>query len=1659
MADSLDSLQIELKSSSQSAVQSINTLISKLGALSGALAGVDTGKISSLAGSVSQLSSAMQGMNAIKTTDFTRLSRNLNSISNISGSTLTTASNNIVQFAKSLESLKNVSISPSAQQITELASSIRVLGLKSATNAISNIPQLSTALVGLMQSLSGAPTVSRNVIDLTNALAQLSSANGRVTSTSTTNKAKSFFDTLTSGSNMSTKSVKSLAYYFGKLYANFFIVFRLFRKLGEAIDLSSQLTELQNVVDVTFGDMASRLDNMAQTSIQDFGMSELTLKKIASRYQAMGSAMGITDNAVKKSTEYLSSQNAIYDDTASTMADVSIQLTKLTADMASFYDVSQSDVAEDLQSVFTGMTRPLRQYGLDLTQATLQEWALSQGMNANIQTMTQAEKTMLRYQYVMAHTTNAMGDFKRTSDTWANQIRILKQNFQQLAIVIGNTLVQAFKPFVKALNQVMAKVIQFAQTVYNALGKIFGWKMEIGSSGVTDELYGAEDATGGIEDNLGGASDNAKKLKDNLLGIDELNIISPDIEDTSGSGSNLGNLGGALDDMEIAEETTESLFDKIKSNISSLFELGRWISNAIAEAIEGIDWEKIYKKADRFGIGLANFLNGLITPRLFGDLGDLIANSLNTVLHTLDSFGDTFSWHNFGLSLATGLNHFFQSFNFGLLADTINVWANGILDTMIVFLQKTDWKMIGEQIGTFLARLDFFAIGKKVGKAIWEAINAGVELFSGMFSVAPFETIIVSLAAIPTLVKSIIGLGISKKIASLVGSIYTLGKAIGGSNDAMLSLGLGGTTALGVINSLRKGIDKFSIGLALGVKPTNALYEGFKAIGGTLGGVQGALVGLTSAFAEFFIFKNELQELYEGTQGWGEALLSLIPTIAVVGTSLTAVLGFPTGVIATAIIGITGAVVGMKEAFDNVEARNLSESIKDALSGGSYNLIDAIGSIKDGVVEIGDSFSTVEEKAVAFDNARQKVDELIFEISKIGTQLDAGVIDTEEATTQLANLYGQLADAISIKLSSAEDVILSYFGENSTVSKALEAQGKDVAFLRQSVVEDMSVSQQKVYDLSQELNSLLSDPVSNASRIEEIKNQLENINGGFDETSAIVEDFSIMLDNNSLDWSEFLQEDSFDIESIQGMIKDLKLSVDDAYVKVDESSKEVNEALNQIADEQTRQNLKNAMNAGMDGVKGSIAEKATQITDAMQTDVIGGLNKVIEDAQSDWDDLSWANKFFKYNNNENEYIKSQVDAYKSAVVDPLSEEIEQGFEEIGIEGAGWASDACDELIKGLFDTTALNEEGTVFSTELKGEYQRIIENSINGLQETTKSKHRDMGKWGAEGYAEGFDSAIIIDAVSQAIQDGIDAGDMAQQTGSPAQKYIDMAQWAVLGYAQGIEENKETAITSIRTWFEEMMAIFSGEDGNSPFEGLKIAWENFTIWWSKEATPTWMTTQVEPVFAMEKWLTLAESIKKSIKQRWDEMSKQWQVDINTWWNNYVASWFTLDKWTKMLEVIPTAFRTAFKQAGNVAIDALNHVLDGVEQMVNSVIDAMSELASALGQVEGIDFSFSASHISVGRIPHFATGGFPEDGLFYANHNELVGSFNGKNAVVNNTQIVEGIATGIERVIVSTLTPYLEDIADSSRTTANKEFDIDIDYKQMSREIKRSGFAF
>lgn len=603
-----------------------------------------------------------------------------------------------------------------SENTIQFASALGLLasaGNRTAQTA-ANLDALAEALKRFMQTMSTAPTVNANIIQMTQAIGQLASNGNRVGSVT-----RGLTSSLNSWGNSAKKASKhsfNLASAIGKVYATYWMLFRALGVFRKAIDISGALTEVQNVVAHSFGPSMDKVEEQAKNAIYTLGMSELSFKKYASTYQSMGLAMGITAKQVGDANNFLAKSTDGYVQASDDMADVSLNLTKLAGDIASFYDKSQVDVAEDLQAVYTGMVVPLRKYGLDLTQATLKQWALNNGMNANIDSMSQAEKTMLRYQYVMSQTTMAQGDFARTADTWNNQVRLLGENFKRLGAIWGNAGINMLKPLLQALNKGLDAVIDFSENIVNALGAIFGWKLEIQRGSLADDFENAATGADDLASGTGKAADNAKKLKQQLQGFDELNVLNTPNDGSGGSvgsgGGGGASSGGSSGGMKFNVTETDGLY---KSSIKNLEQLGEYIGNALTDQLNGINWESVYKGAENFGKGLADFLNGLISPDLFRATGKTIADSLNTIISASLGFTDNFDFDEFGTSIAEGINGFFEDFHFDDLAKAINGWVDGLKDAISSAISGIEWSDIIEGGLDFLTNLDLDTVLITIG--------------------------------------------------------------------------------------------------------------------------------------------------------------------------------------------------------------------------------------------------------------------------------------------------------------------------------------------------------------------------------------------------------------------------------------------------------------------------------------------------------------------------------------------------------------------------------------------------------------------------------------------------------------------------------------------------------------------------------------------------------------------------------------------------------------------------------------------------------------------------------------------------------------------------------------------------------------------------------
>lgn len=597
------------------------------------------------------------------------------------------------------------------------------------TSASKAIDELTAKLTGLKGELKGIGN------------------NFKGTSSGASGAAKSINLFANSASSASKKSF-SLASAIGKVYASYWLLFRAFGKLKNAIDLSADLTETQNVVDVTFGDMRDKVQELADVSITQLGMSELSVKKYASRFQAMGVTMGITGKQVSDATERIMNLNKQlertgYNTAANDVSDMSVQLTRLVADYASLYNMDQADVAKKFEAIYTGMTRPMREFGLDLTIASLQEYALANGIEKSVKEMTNAEKTILRYEYVMANSSRAMGDFIRTSNSWSNQIRILQQLLQKLGSTVGTVFINLLKPAVRAINIALNQLIAMVTKGVNAIGKLLGWQIEISDVGVAEDMEDFAGAAEEADEGLGGAADNAKKLKGQLQGFDKLNVLTTQKDSGkgkgggSGAGADLGGGGATGGDFSIVPSMKQ-----YESDINSWFELGERLRDAIVNGLASIDWKSIQLSAMRCGNRIGEVLSALVTPddngvyQLGMQIGHTLAQALNTAVDFFYNLGQTLDarqfFTNFGKSIATAINTFFTEFDFEEFANTIDVWVQGIWTTITTALLGDDegggidWGLIFGKIFEFLGSLDISTYAIIFGAVLFKIVSGGV---------------------------------------------------------------------------------------------------------------------------------------------------------------------------------------------------------------------------------------------------------------------------------------------------------------------------------------------------------------------------------------------------------------------------------------------------------------------------------------------------------------------------------------------------------------------------------------------------------------------------------------------------------------------------------------------------------------------------------------------------------------------------------------------------------------------------------------------------------------------------------------------------------------------------------------------------------------------
>lgn len=441
---------------------------------------------------------------------------------------------------------------------------------------------------------------------------------------------------LTGASNKAAKQATSIFSGMGKKIAGALSIAAFAKFTKDCIEVGSNVTEVQNVVDTAFGDLSHQADLWASNAMTNFGLSELSAKKYMGVFGQMSNAMGITGQAA---------------------LDMAEDVTGLTGDVASFYNLGTDEAYTKLKAIWTGETETLKDLGVVMTQTNLDQYALNNGFGKTTAKMTEQEKVMLRYQYVTSALSNATGDFVKTQDSWANQTRILSLRFEQLKASLGKGFIALFTPILRGLNTVLAGLQKVADGFATFTQMLTGADISSSASSIT----GLGDIASDTADNVSGigdaASSTAKEIEKSLAGFDQIEKLSEptDSSSSSGGGTSSGGLGidtgvtsettnvsSAISDMaskvKKALEPLKSIsFDNLITSLDNLKESAQPLTEKLFSGLEWA-WTNIF-------VPLATWTIEDALPA-FLDVLSAGLDVLNSALDALKPLWD-WAWDNF----------------------------------------------------------------------------------------------------------------------------------------------------------------------------------------------------------------------------------------------------------------------------------------------------------------------------------------------------------------------------------------------------------------------------------------------------------------------------------------------------------------------------------------------------------------------------------------------------------------------------------------------------------------------------------------------------------------------------------------------------------------------------------------------------------------------------------------------------------------------------------------------------------------------------------------------------------------------------------------------------------------------------------------------------
>lgn len=700
---------------------------------------------------------------------------------------------------------------------------------------------------------------------------------------------------------------------------------------ASCLKLGSDLTEVQNVVDVAFPHMNEQINSFAKNAMTQFGMSETVAKKYAGTFGAMSKAFGFTEQA---------------------SADMAMELTGLAGDVASFYNMNTDEAYTKLKSVFTGETETLKELGVVMTQNALDQYALANGYGKTTAKMTEQEKVALRMKFVTDQLSLASGDFVRTQDSWANQTRVLSLRFDQLKASLGKGFIAVFTPIVKGINWVLSNLQPLADSFASLMEMLTGTSTSSGGGGAmaetASEIASTTDSADGLSDGLSDAGKAgeaaAKKINKAFTKTDTINKLSFNTDSDSGSsgggsgaGGNTGSVANAVEFPKASEQA--NVFNGMLDGIIKEFQR---LSNIFKTGFE-IGFGNSFKNIERIKEYISSIGDSLKTIFLSSDITsiakewvDNLILSLGKVVGSITSIGITIGTLFVG-SVATYLEN-----NVDFIKNTIVDWFD-ISGRSIAIIGN--FSTVIADIFSVFANSQFMQIGANIIQSI---VNGAMNMISLIGGIG--LSIIKSITEPIIQNKDAIKLAISEMFEPFVSISNLIADNLTNWDSFMQIIGL----AAGSLVGLKVA--------TIIVAPITSLASAFMLVGGAISrwGIVSTLKGLAftifpglgSAVSTVGLF---FSQFIANISAGGGIINSLVVGLGACGTSFTGI-GSAMLALINPVTLVVAAIAGLAAGF--TFAYTQSEDFRNKINNTFSSILSNVTGIIGGLVSIIQTFWT-----------------------------------------------------------------------------------------------------------------------------------------------------------------------------------------------------------------------------------------------------------------------------------------------------------------------------------------------------------------------------------------------------------------------------------------------------------------------------------------------------------------------------------------------------------------------------------------------------------------------------------------------------------------------------------------------------------------------------